>query len=347
MMIAVRRDVLAATGGNQVPWENSVPDPSVRVRPRRGRRRAGDAALAARRHRPRSRADAHLPRPLPRGAAHRRTCAPSRRRRGDRGPGDDRGRGARPAAAARRFPLGAGAAHPDAAPRRDLPPAVPRRQPRRRSPQAPRRPPRPDDPDMRRAHLRAPRHPRARRDRECAPASPLAQLRQHAAAAVEACAKAVAAHPEVPHYTALLARATCAAGDRHEAIRLYREAAGPRRSSRHGQPRPRSTENGDGVPRTCPKPPPSTRRPREGGFPDGAINLAVMLVQGQGRRARQEARRCAPRRARPDDGSAIATYNLGRPRRRAASPARTLRRIDYFTTPRRSDGPPATGGGRV
>ena len=81
MMIAVRKDVLAATGGNQVPWENSSLTRQFEFAPGRGRRRAGDHALAGRGDRPRPGADADLSRPLPGGAARRGRPRLSRRRR--------------------------------------------------------------------------------------------------------------------------------------------------------------------------------------------------------------------------------------------------------------------------
>jgi len=137
----------------------------------------------------------------------------------------------------------------------------------------------------------------------------LPRLRQHAAAAVEACTAAAQAHPEVPHYTALLARATWAAGDKPEALRLYREAAG-RGDLRALVSLGLITENGDGEPRNPPAAAALYERAAEGGFPDGAINLAVMLDQGKGidpdkKRAAELLERAS------DEGSAIATFNLG------------------------------------
>ena len=138
----------------------------------------------------------------------------------------------------------------------------------------------------------------------------LARLRENAAAAVEACRKAAAAHPEMPHYTALLARATYAEGDLAEAIRLYRDAVGARRPSRRDQPRPPDRARRAACPRISRRPPRSTRRRRTGGLPDGAINLAVMLIKGEG--VPQDVGRATALLTRAsEDGSAIATYNLG------------------------------------
>ena len=50
-------------------------------------------------------------------------------------------------------------------------------------------------------------------------------LKKNAEAAVQVCGEAVAAHPEIAHYQALLARATFAAGRYDEAVMLYRKAA--------------------------------------------------------------------------------------------------------------------------
>ncbi len=54
--------------------------------------------------------------------------------------------------------------------------------------------------------LPAARHASARRDRQHA-GVPFAELAQHADRAIEACRKAAELQPELPHYTALLARA--------------------------------------------------------------------------------------------------------------------------------------------
>ena len=105
----------------------------------------------------------------------------------------------------------------------------------------------------------------------------------------------------MPHYTALLARATWAAGDKPEALRLYREAAG-RGDLRALVSLGLITENGDGVPRNPAAAAALYERAAAGGFPDGAINLAVMLDKGKGVEPRQEARRRAARRARPTRG---------------------------------------------
>src|SRR5262249_46476571 len=50
-------------------------------------------------------------------------------------------------------------------------------------------------------------------------------LKKNAEAAIQACSKAAAAHPEIAHYQALLARATFAAGRYDDGVALYRKAA--------------------------------------------------------------------------------------------------------------------------
>jgi TPR repeat protein len=137
----------------------------------------------------------------------------------------------------------------------------------------------------------------------------LSELAQNADLAISACEKARAAHPEAPHYTALLARAMTAAGRRDEAIRLYREAA-DRGNLRALVSLGLITEAGDGVRRDPKAAMALYERAAKGGSPDGAINLAVGLQQGVGvARNPRRAVELLTKAAR--DGSAIATYNLG------------------------------------
>ena len=138
---------------------------------------------------------------------------------------------------------------------------------------------------------------------------PFEKLAQNAASSVEACSAAVRASPEVPHYKALLARATAAAGNRDAAISLYREAAAL------GDLRAMVslgliTETGDGIIKDLPAAIALYEQAAAGGSPDGAINLAVALFGGAG------IERNVPRAIEllvgaSDAGSAIATYNLG------------------------------------
>ena len=138
---------------------------------------------------------------------------------------------------------------------------------------------------------------------------PLDDLVRQADQAIDACRRAVRASPEMPHYKALLARALWAGKGRAEAIRLYREAADL------GNLRAMVSlglilESGDGVPRDVPAALALYERAAEGGSPDGAINLAVALLQGSGI-ARNPSRAAELLTRASEQGSAIATYNLG------------------------------------
>ena len=138
----------------------------------------------------------------------------------------------------------------------------------------------------------------------------LARLRENAAAAVEACRKAAAAHPEMPHYTALLARATYAEGDLAEAVRLYRDASarGDLRAAtslglliEHGERRAQGPPGG----RRALREGGGGRPPRRGHQPRGDAD------QGRGRAAGRRPRHPSSSTRASEDGSAIATYNLG------------------------------------
>ena len=138
---------------------------------------------------------------------------------------------------------------------------------------------------------------------------PLDVLAEHAELAIETCTKAAELQPELPHYTALLARAMSAAGRTAEAVALYREAA-ERGDLRAMVSLGLISESGDGAPRDLELAYSLYERAAERGSPDGAINLAVALVRGVGIE-RDAARAEALLRAAADRGSAIATYNLG------------------------------------
>ena len=127
--------------------------------------------------------------------------------------------------------------------------------------------------------------------------------------AIAACRAAREAHPEMPHYAALLARALAADGRRGEAIALYREAAA-RGNLRAQVSLGLIVERGDGVPRDPAAAIALYERAAEGGSADGAINLAVALMQGTSVR-KDTARAVALLKRAAADGSAIATYNLG------------------------------------
>ncbi len=136
-----------------------------------------------------------------------------------------------------------------------------------------------------------------------------AVLVRSAAAAVAACQRAVDAFPDVPHLIALLARAKAAAGERDAAIALYRRAAAA------GDLRAMVSlgllhETGDGVPRDLDAAIRLYEQAAEAGSPDAAINLAVALFEGRGVE-RDVARAIGLFERASAAGSAIATFNLG------------------------------------
>ncbi|GBU17864.1 MULTISPECIES: caspase family protein [Methylobacterium] len=141
------------------------------------------------------------------------------------------------------------------------------------------------------------------------PGVPLSELAANAGPAIEACTRARRNHPEMPHYAALLARALAAAGRREEAVALYREAA-ERGNLRAQVSLGLILETGDGAPRDPKAAMALYERAAEGGSPDGAINLAVALMEGTG--AQKDTKRAVQLlRKAAEAGSAIATYNLG------------------------------------
>jgi tetratricopeptide (TPR) repeat protein len=141
------------------------------------------------------------------------------------------------------------------------------------------------------------------------PGVDLDTLAQNAEPAIAACRDAVAQHPGVAHYLALLARATAAAGQRDEAIGLYRKAA------EAGDARAMVSlglilESGDGAPKDIAAANTLYEKAAARGSADGAINLAVALMNGKG------AEKNVPRasellRKASQGGSPIATYDLG------------------------------------
>jgi len=141
------------------------------------------------------------------------------------------------------------------------------------------------------------------------PGVPFSRLQRHADRAVEACTEAMEQFPELPHYVALAARAKAAAGARDEAIALYREAA-ERGDLRALVSLGLLMETGDGVPRDPQGALALYERAADLGSPDGAINLAVALFNGRITEADPERAIALFRRA-ADAGSPIATYNLG------------------------------------
>ncbi len=133
-------------------------------------------------------------------------------------------------------------------------------------------------------------------------------LEENAVAAVKFCRQAAAAHPEVAHYEALLARATYAAGRYNEALALYLKAADA------GDVRGMVslgllTQMGDHTPKDLKAAYALYEKAAEHGSADGAINLAVALVKGEGIN-KDIPRALALLKKTSDSGSARATYDL-------------------------------------
>jgi TPR repeat protein len=134
-------------------------------------------------------------------------------------------------------------------------------------------------------------------------------LRQNAEPAIAACRDAVAQNPNIAHYLALLARATAAAGRRDEAIVLYRKAA------EAGDARAMVSlglilESGDGAAKDLVAANALYEKAAARGSADGAINLAVALMNGKGAE-KNVLRAVSLLKSASQDGSAIANYDLG------------------------------------
>jgi TPR repeat protein len=141
------------------------------------------------------------------------------------------------------------------------------------------------------------------------PGVELDALSRNAESALAACRDAVAQNPNVAHYVALLARATAAAGRRDEAIALYRQAAAA------GDARAMVSlglilESGDGVAKDIAAAMALYEKAAARGSADGAVNLAVALQDGKVVE-KNVARAAALLQTASQGGSAIATFNLG------------------------------------
>jgi TPR repeat protein len=113
------------------------------------------------------------------------------------------------------------------------------------------------------------------------PGVELPALRADAAAAIGVCAQAAAAHPEIAHYTALLARAEAAAGRMDEAYAHYRKAADAG-DARAMYSLGLMLETGDHAPKDLKAAYALYEKAADRGLADGAINLAVALAEGKG-----------------------------------------------------------------
>jgi hypothetical protein len=141
------------------------------------------------------------------------------------------------------------------------------------------------------------------------PGTELQTLALHADRAIEACRDAVSKHPGEAHYVALQARATAASGHLDDAIKLYKAAADG------GDARALVSlgllyESGNGVPKDVKLADDLYAKAADRGSLDGKTNLANALIYGTGIE-RDMARALELLKSASADGSALATYNLG------------------------------------
>ncbi|WP_146590987.1 caspase family protein [Puniceibacterium confluentis] len=135
---------------------------------------------------------------------------------------------------------------------------------------------------------------------------PFELLQANALNAVRACSAAVSQSPDLPHYAALLARATWAAGDTRQAVRLYKDAAA-RGDLRAMVSLAQLYETGTGVDPDPARAMELNRTAAEGGSLDAMINLAVTMLEGGG----DSTDAIALMKRAAAEGSATARYNLG------------------------------------
>ncbi|MEL6207751.1 MAG: caspase family protein [Pseudomonadota bacterium] len=138
---------------------------------------------------------------------------------------------------------------------------------------------------------------------------PFARLQENAIAAIQACSAAASESPDLPHYLALLARATAATGDLDRAVTLYRQA------TERGDLRAMVSlaflyETGTGVDQDPARALALYQQAAAGGSHDAMINLAVSLFEGDGITQDPDQAIDLLQRA-ASEGSAKATYNLG------------------------------------
>lgn len=150
-------------------------------------------------------------------------------------------------------------------------------------------------------------HPRDRTAKQ--PGVPFAQLKKNAISAIQACSAAAAQSPELPHYTALLARATIAAGDVERAIQLYQQAADSG-DLRAMVSLAQLYDAGMGVEKDQERALKLNEKAAEAGSLDAMINLAVALFEGAGIPQDMD-RAIGLLKQAAEQGSAKATFNLG------------------------------------
>lgn len=135
---------------------------------------------------------------------------------------------------------------------------------------------------------------------------PFSRLQQNAFAAIQACSAAASRQPELPHYTALLARATAATGDLERAVVFYVNAA-ERGDLRAMVSLAQLTEQGTAVPQDAARALALYEQAAQGGSHDAMINLAITLLET----GADQPRALALLERASEEGSAKATFNLG------------------------------------
>ncbi|MFD1343697.1 caspase family protein [Litorisediminicola beolgyonensis] len=156
---------------------------------------------------------------------------------------------------------------------------------------------------------------------------PFARLQDNAVSAIRACSAAVTQSPDLPHYVALLARATASSGDLARAISLYQTAAGAG-DLRAMVSLAQLMENGTGMTQDIPGALALYEAAANAGSHDAMINLAITLFEGT-LLPQDTDRAVALLRRAARDGSAKATFNLGvlAQEGRVGDPSEAL---DYF-----------------
>jgi TPR repeat protein len=133
-------------------------------------------------------------------------------------------------------------------------------------------------------------------------------LEKNAQAAVDICRQAAEAHPENAHYQALLARATYAAGRYDEALALYRKAVDAN-DTRAMVSLGILLETGDHAKKDLKAAYTLYEKAAERGSADGRLDFAIALFNGNVI-DRNVPRAIALLKKASDDGSARATFNL-------------------------------------
>ena len=143
-----------------------------------------------------------------------------------------------------------------------------------------------------------------------APGVDLATLKVNAPSAIEACEQAAKASPKSAHYQALLARAKFAGGHPDDAVKLYRTAADAG-DARALVSLGRLEETGDHTSKNVGDAYALYAKAAARGSPDGAINVAVALAEGKVM-TKDLTRAYQLLKTAADAGSSIAAYDLGK-----------------------------------